>query len=380
MDEVLPTMSRLSQLFHWLEGPSPLADPKATQLSALSPGWVSTSIVNVLEQFAVPAVVGLLALLAAYFLAKLVARQVRYWVCGRVDETLGKFASRVSFYGILLLAATITLPAVGIQVSGLMAVLATAGFAIGLAFQGTLSNFSAGILLLVFRPFKVGDLVNIAGITGKVNEIDLFTTTLDTLDNRRMILPNSSIAGNTIENMTFHEHRRVEVSVGVDRSASLDATRAALTACAESMADLTIPGEGRGYQVRLNNISESSLIWSVRLWVDKDQFFPATERLTCEIKRHLDHNQIGIAFPQMRLHLSSPGSANATISAVELNNAFESSQAGKPKRVDSDQSDASLKIPNLLKEDDRPTSIRPRIRGENLDRAGQTSFLTRNSS
>jgi len=324
-------------------------------VKSISQGELSEGASGLIQVFVLPAAGGLLALLAAYFFAKFVSAQVRGLVCQRVDETLGRFIAKMVFYAIVILAITIILPTVGVQVTGLMAVLATAGFAIGLAFQGTLSNFSAGVLLLVFRPFKVGDLVNIAGITGKINEIDLFTTTLDTPDNRRMILPNSSISGNTIENMTFHEHRRAEVTVGVEYSASLDRTRAALTACAESMADCTIQGEGRGYQVLLTNLGDSSVQWTVRLWVAKDQFFQCRERLTGEIKRHLDLNEIGIPFPQLRVHMSSSGSRKSHVT-MERN-------LGTSVAVPS----ASLSIPNLHPPEDRKARIRPRVRGDCLE-------------
>ncbi len=187
--------------------------------------------------------------------------------------------------------------------------MAAAGFAIGLAFQGTLSNFSAGVLLLVFRPFKVGDLINAAGVMGKVNEIDLFTTTLDTPDNRRLIIPNSSISGGTIENVSYHKHRRVEVIVGVAYSASLDSTREALTAAAESLRHKLIDGEGRGYAIILGTLADSSVQWKVRFWVATADFFLVTELLTQEIKRRLDASGIQIPFPQMDVHLHRNESA-----------------------------------------------------------------------
>lgn len=324
-------------------------------IRSFSQGEIVQGSSQLINEFVVPAVGGLLALLAAYFLAKLVSRQVRIWVCQRVDETLGRFISKIAFYSLILLAITIILPTVGVQVSGLMAILATAGFAIGLAFQGTLSNFSAGILLLVFRPFKVGDMVNIAGLTGKVNEVDLFTTTLDTPDNRRMILPNSSIAGNVIENMTFHDHRRVEVTVGVEYSASLDRTREALTACAESMADCTIPGENRGHQVLLSNLGESSVQWTVRVWVAKDQFLECRERLTSQIKRYLDQAGIGIPFPQLRVHLASRASG-------EQKNRHHSALLGQVSAPA-----PSLSIPDIHPPESRRSRIRPRVRGESQE-------------
>ena len=183
-------------------------------------------------------------------------------------------------------------------------VLAAAGFAIGLAFQGTLSNFAAGVLMLVFRPFKVGDVITAGGVTGKVNEIDLFTTTLDTPDNRRIIVPNSSIAGGTIENVSYHTHRRIEVLVGIEYKADLQATRDALERAVAQLSAKTIQGTGRGSAVVLSDLGDSAVHWKVRMWVATADFFPMTEALTGEVKRQLDAANISIPFPQMDVHLN----------------------------------------------------------------------------
>jgi small conductance mechanosensitive channel len=256
---------------------------------------------------------GLLAmtlLVAAYFVSKGLSRYTAAAVCRRVDETLGRFLGRLTFYSAFIAATLGILAQFGVSVAGAMAVLTAAGFAIGLAFQGTLSNFAAGVLLLVFRPFKVGDMVVAAGVTGKVNEVDLFTTTLDTPDNRRLIVPNSAIAGGTIENMTFHAHRRVDVVVGVAYSADLEQTRTALLSAAAAISDLLVPGEKRGYQVLLGLLGASSVEWTVRFWTRTDTLFVARERLTAEIKTQLERVGIEIAFPQLQLHMT-PASGQA---------------------------------------------------------------------
>ena len=248
--------------------------------------------------------VALSLLFASYFVAKMASRTIADGVCRRVDETLGKFLGRISFYSLLISAALGILAWFKVPVAGAMAVITAAGFAIGLAFQGTLSNFASGVLLLVFRPFKVGDMVIAAGVTGKVNEIDLFTTTLDTPDNRRLIVPNSAIAGGTIENMTYHAHRRVDLVVGVAYGADLEQTRAALTAAATALNDLMIAGDKRGFQVMLTQLGTSSVEWTIRFWTATSEVFAARERLTHEIKMHLDRAGIEIPFPQMQLHVS----------------------------------------------------------------------------
>ncbi len=260
-------------------------------------------IIELGEEYVIPAALALLAIFIGYLVASYVSRIISTPVCRRVDETLGKFVGRVVFYCILIGVIGGTLSQVGVKMGGLAAVLAAAGFAVGLAFQGTLSNFAAGVLLLVFRPFKVGDMVNVAGLMGKVNEIDLFTTTLDTPDNRRIIVPNSSISGGTIENVSFHKHRRVEVLIGVEYAADLKNSRDALQRAVDSLAGECIQGEGRGAAVILAGFGASSVDWKVRMWVKSPDFFKLTEQLTEAIKNSLDAAGVQIPFPQMDVHL-----------------------------------------------------------------------------
>jgi len=114
-------------------------------------------------------------------------------------------------------------------------VLAAAGFAIGMAFQGTLGNFSAGIMLLAFRPFKVGDFVEVSGEKGTCEHIDLFTCEFRTLDNKKLIIPNGSVFGSTLTNYTGYDTRRVDIDVGAEYSASIDSTRAVLEKAAANI-------------------------------------------------------------------------------------------------------------------------------------------------
>ncbi|QDS94772.1 Small-conductance mechanosensitive channel [Roseimaritima multifibrata] len=258
-----------------------------------------------LMTYALPAVAALAAILVGYFVAKFVSRVVSAPVIKRVDETLGRFVAKFTFYSLMAGITLGALSKIGAPVTGLAALIAAAGFAVGLAFQGTLSNFASGILLLVFRPFKVGDTINAGGITGKVNEIDLFTVTLDTPDNRRIIVPNSSISGGTIENISFHRQRRVEVLVGVEYSADIEQTRQVLKEAAEAMRSHLIDGPNRGYAIVLDNLGASSVDWKVRFWAASSDYWSVREMLTGEIKQRLDAANIGIPFPQMDIHVIS---------------------------------------------------------------------------
>ena len=176
-------------------------------------------------QFVVPGIGALVMLIGAFIVAGWV-KKITFKALEKasVEITLTKFFANFARYVVLIVAVVAILGYFGVETASFAAVLAAAGFAIGLAFQGTLSNFSAGVMLLVFRPFKVGDVVTVSGVTGEVEEIELFTTQMNTLDNRRLIVPNGSIFGSTIENITFHDKRRVDVSVGTDYGADLKRT------------------------------------------------------------------------------------------------------------------------------------------------------------
>ncbi|MBL9164889.1 MAG: mechanosensitive ion channel [Planctomycetaceae bacterium] len=222
----------------------------------------------------------------------------------KFDETLTLFMSTLVRWTILLLAALSCLSYFGVQTTSFAALIGAAGLAIGLAFQGTLSNFAAGAMLLIFRPYKVGDTVNVASYTGKVAEIELFTTAIDTADNRRIIVPNSSIFGAVIENITFHAVRRADVAVGTAYSADIDQTRAALDRALRSVA-LVVPAPAP--EVVLTDLGASSVNWQVRGWAKKESFGEAKQAIIRAVKLELDAARISIPFPQLDLHLDPAG-------------------------------------------------------------------------
>ncbi|MEE9404364.1 MAG: mechanosensitive ion channel domain-containing protein [Algisphaera sp.] len=264
-----------------------------------------------LQQLAVnhllPAVFMLLLLVLSYFVGKMLSGWVSRPLSRRVDPTVGNFFGKLVFYAIMVSAVLGVLGRMGVSVASFAAVIAAMGFAIGLAFQGTLSNFAAGLMLLIFRPFKVGDVVGAAGITAKVAEIDLFTTKFDTFDNRRIIVPNGDIFGSTIENATFHRHRRADINVGTAYAADLDHTREVLTAAVESV-DGRVEGDNRGFQIFLKDLGDSSIQWVVRVWYPTADFWSKREALVRAIKNHLDQAQIAIPFPQREVWVRKEGS------------------------------------------------------------------------
>jgi small conductance mechanosensitive channel len=216
----------------------------------------------------------------------------------KFDETLTKFLAKLMRWGILLLAGLGCLSTFGVETTSFAAVIGAAGLAVGLAFQGTLSNFAAGAMLLVFRPYKVGDVVNVAGNVGKVYEIGLFSTAIDTFDKRRFIIPNSQISGAVIENITYHAARRVEVEVGTSYSADIDQTRQVLEQAIASVSQFVPYPESA---VVLTGLGASSVDWSVRAFAKNADFGDAKQALIRAVKMELDRAGIEIPYPHMNV-------------------------------------------------------------------------------
>jgi len=258
-------------------------------------------VMELVQQYAMPVLGALVILIIGYFVAGWLGRMTANGLRrSKLDETLAQFFGKLVRAAVLVLVIITCLSRLGVQTTSLAAVIAAAGFAIGLAMQGTLSNFSSGVMLLVFRPFKAGDVVNIAGVTAKVTEIDLFSTTLDTFDNRRIYVPNGSIYGSTIENISFHNTRRVDVNVGTEYPADLDKARHVMLSAAKAVENVH---EDPAPAVVLLEMGDSSINWAIRVWTDTDNFWPVRDALTRAIKYALDEADIGIPFPQMDVHL-----------------------------------------------------------------------------
>jgi len=218
----------------------------------------------------------------------------------RVETTLARFFGNLARWTILVLGAVTILQTFGVEATSFAAAIAAIGFAIGMALSGTLGNVAAGVMLLIFRPFRVGDVVNAAGVLGVVDEIDLFTTTFDTFDKRRIIVPNGKIFGDIIENVTHHKVRRIEVPVGTAYSADVDAARAVL----ERVVHAVEGGQkDPPPQVFLAELGDSSVNWKLRVWADGAVYWDVHQRLVRDIKKALDGAGIGIPFPQREMHV-----------------------------------------------------------------------------
>jgi len=222
----------------------------------------------------------------------------------KFDLTLGRFFSNLARYAILTGTVLGCLGAFGVETTSFAAVIGAAGLAIGLAFQGSLSNFSSGVMLLVFRPFKVGDVVNVAGVLGTVVQIELFTTEIKTPDNRKMVVPNTTIFSGNIENITALPTRRVDVNVGVDYAADIDETRKILE---DVIAKTDKRIDDPVSVVFLKGLGGSSVDWVLRVWCKTEDYWAVHEAVTRASKMALDGAGIGIPFPQMDVHFDTKG-------------------------------------------------------------------------
>lgn len=217
-----------------------------------------------------------------------------------VDATLVPFVAKLVYYFVLLIVVIAVLGVFGVQTASLVAVLGAAGLAVGLALQGTLSNFAAGIMLLIFRPFKVGDVVDVGGTTGSVVEIGVFATTLRSPDNIMIVVPNSQVYGQTIKNFNGYETRRIDMVVGIsyddDIPKALAAVRSIVSADDRVLAD---PEP----QIAVSNLGDSSVDLVVRPWCQAADYWGLRFDLTHRLKEGLEAAGCSIPYPQRDIHL-----------------------------------------------------------------------------
>jgi small conductance mechanosensitive channel len=217
-----------------------------------------------------------------------------------LDEMLANFGGSIVKYLILVVAVLAALGMFGIQTTSFVAVLGALGFAFGLALQGTLSNFSSGVMLLFFRPFAKGDLVEAGGVVGTVEDLGLFGTTLITPENLVYTVPNGQIYGSVIKNMTAKPLRRIGIMVGVAYDADIDEAKRILIAAAASVDLLVAEPAPEAY---LTELGGSSVDFEVRGWADPAKYWAVREALTRAAKLALDEAGISIPFPQLDLHV-----------------------------------------------------------------------------
>lgn len=218
----------------------------------------------------------------------------------KVDETLISFSSSLSYIALMTMVIIAAINQLGIQTTSIVAVLGAAGLAVGLALQGSLSNFAAGVLMIIFKPIKVGDFIQGAGELGEVLDIEIFTTTLKTPDCKKVIIPNAKLAGDNITNFTVLGKRRLDLSVGISYNDNMQKARDLLLDLIKS--DERVLKEPAPF-VGVTELGDSSVNLVVRPWCKSEDYWDIHFDMTQKIKETLDDNNISIPFPQRDINV-----------------------------------------------------------------------------
>ncbi len=246
-----------------------------------------------------------LAAFAIIIFGRIIAKLIRSIVTkvmekAKIEQTLIAFTSNLTYIGLLAFIVIAALGKLGVQTASFVAVLGAAGLAVGLALQGSLSNFAAGVLLIIFKPFKVGDFIEGGGSDGVVDAIGIFTTELKTVDNKKIIIPNAKLTGDNITNYNAMEFRRVDIVAGVGYSDDLKKVKEVLyLLLAEDKRVLKDPAPFVG----VSELGDNSVNFTVRPWVKTSDYWDVFFDLQEKIKQRFDKEGISIPFPQRDVHL-----------------------------------------------------------------------------
>jgi len=235
---------------------------------------------------------------AARYLSKF---SLRLMEKGRMDMTLSKFLSGLIYYLGMTVVVIAALNQLGIETTSIVAVLATAGLAVGLALKDSLSNFAAGVMIIIFRPFVIGDTIEAAGTTGTAEIIGIFTTQLKTADNKAIIVPNSTIISNSITNYSANDTRRVDLTIGVSYESDIKKVKEILAGIVE--ADERILKDPAP-TIAVSALADNSVNFAYRLWVKTDDYWNVYFDTLETVKIRFDEEKIAIPYPQMDIHIT----------------------------------------------------------------------------
>ncbi|WKY57688.1 small-conductance mechanosensitive channel MscS [Vibrio sp. SNU_ST1] len=253
-------------------------------------------------QYGVNIISALIILFIGNLIVKAVANSVsKVLEKKKMDRAVVEFIHGLVRYLLFVIVLIAALGRLGVQTASVVAVIGAAGLAVGLALQGSLSNFAAGVLIVAFRPFKSGDYVEIGGVAGSVESIQIFQTVLTTPDNKMVVVPNGSVIGSPITNYSRHATRRIDLMIGVSYNADLQKTKALLTKICESDERVL---KDPGVQVGVHTLADSSVNFVVRPWVSTADYWNVYFDLMQAIKEGLDNEGIEIPFPQMDVHMN----------------------------------------------------------------------------
>ena len=266
---------------------------------------IFTTLMELVVLYGVKVLAALAILLIGWIAAKVTRAIIsRLLEKANIEGTLVSFVCRLSYVGLMAFVIIAALGQIGVQTTSLIAVLGAAGLAIGLALQGSLANFAAGVLMIIFKPFKKGDFVEGAGVAGVVEEIGIFTTELKSPDNKKIIVPNGKMTGENIVNYTANEMRRIDIVAGVSYRDNLDKVKQVLEGIlVQDQRILKDPVPTIG----VLELADSSVNFAVRPWVKTANYWDVFFAIQENIKKQFDAEGISIPFPQQDIYLHKVG-------------------------------------------------------------------------
>jgi len=246
----------------------------------------------------------IVAALAIFIIGKMVIKKITAFtkhimIKSNVDQTIVEFAESLIYFILLLVVVLASLNTLGINTTSFLAIFGAAGLAIGLALQGSLANVGAAVLIIVFRPFKVGDFISAGGATGTVEDVNMFSTIIAPLDNRTVIVPNSSIIGGNIVNYSMKENRRVDHVFGIGYGDDLKMAKETLLQIMRD--DERVLADPEPF-VGVGELGDSSVNFTFRAWVKSDDYWAVHFDMLEKVKLTFDEKGISIPFPQLDVH------------------------------------------------------------------------------
>jgi len=262
-------------------------------------------MLNALQTNGVEFGLNILIALVIFYIGRILARMLQKGVrrmmrSQELDKILETFVSNLVYWAIMIFVIIASINQVGVQTTSLIAVMGAAGLAVGLALQGSLSNFAAGVLIVIFRPYRVGDWVEAAGVSGSVEQVQILTTILKTGDNKQIIVPNSQIMSSIITNYSANDTRRVDMVVGVSYGDDIDKVRATIQKIVDADSRVL---KDPACTITVAALADSSVNFNVRPWVKTGDYWAVLFDLTEAIKKRFDEEGISIPFPQQDVHL-----------------------------------------------------------------------------
>ena len=273
------------------------------QNKAMSIDW--DQMLEILRTQGVELAINVAVAIAIFYIGKLVVSMVvrgmrKVMQKQEVDKTLETFVTNLVRMVLMVVVAIAAISALGIETTSFIAIFGAAGLAVGLALQGSLSNFAAGVLIVLFRPYRVGDYVEAAGISGSVEQVQILTTILKTPDNKRIIVPNGQIMDSIITNYSANDTRRVDMVVGVSYGDDLDKVHSVLK---ELVAADDRILDDPACTIAVSELGDSSVNFVVRPWASTADYWGVKFDLTEAIKKRFDKEGISLPFPQQDVHL-----------------------------------------------------------------------------